>query len=798
MPDRPSGPQRFFRELRRRRVFRVAGGYALAAWIVIEAADVILPALRLPEWTTSFVVALALLGFPVALILAWAFDVTPQGLERTATAEPAPKSASDENGSATSAQRSRRTAWVLLGLLVAIAGAWLLADRDAAESTDAAVLDGNAIAVLPFRVTGSADDIGYLREGMVDLLVTKLTGEAGPRAVDSRTTLSVWRRVAGGEAADLPQDSARLVARRVGAGQMILGEIVSTPTGLVLSASLVGTAKGERKATATLEGPPDSLTALVDRLAVRLLAIDTGDDERLAQLTSTSLSALRAYLAGQAAYRRGRYARALEHYETAVAADSSFALAALGLAKATKWTIWRAGSGDVLRRALRLASAARDRLSPRDRTFLDTFEMYHGGARSPYAEYLSAWEAVVERHPRDAEAWQMLGEVAFFHGPALGIRDRHRRAEQAFERALELDSTFIAPLGSLLDIAIRGGERETVERRASRYLGREPEGFWADWRRVMLTVLYGDSAEYRSLLAAMDTLSPELLRETAWHYAYYPRSDAFLEYSQRAYHALVQGARTSKERSLALWLRHDFELDRGQPARALEDINAMARNAPDNARRYLRMRIEDALYWDGDSASAAAAAEALAREAEPPTAGAATASRARRRDLCALEQWRLYHGETQNTARTIATFADAASTGYRYAAVCGRLLETLLAAREDRPDAGERIAGLDSLLRTGPPVGSLRAQGNLTVARLLEDRSEYAAALRAARRSEARPFRSTFLRTQARLAARVGNREEAIEAYRDYLALRSEAEPAMDGEIERTKQELRALVREHE
>jgi hypothetical protein len=73
---------RLLKELKRRKVFRAAVVYGVVAWAVIEAADVILPALRLPEWTTTLVVAFAFLGFPLALVLAWAFDLTPEGLER--------------------------------------------------------------------------------------------------------------------------------------------------------------------------------------------------------------------------------------------------------------------------------------------------------------------------------------------------------------------------------------------------------------------------------------------------------------------------------------------------------------------------------------------------------------------------------------------------------------------------------------------------------------------------------------------------------------------------------------------
>jgi len=77
------GYQRFFADLKRRRVFRVMAVYGATAFVVIEAADVIFPAIPLPPWTVSFVVWLALLGFPVAIVLAWALEMTPEGVRRT-------------------------------------------------------------------------------------------------------------------------------------------------------------------------------------------------------------------------------------------------------------------------------------------------------------------------------------------------------------------------------------------------------------------------------------------------------------------------------------------------------------------------------------------------------------------------------------------------------------------------------------------------------------------------------------------------------------------------------------------
>ena len=80
MPDQPAGYQRFFAELKRRRVFRVMAVYGAAAFVVLQVADILQDGLRLPDSFLPFITATALLGFPVAIALAWAFDLTPEGM----------------------------------------------------------------------------------------------------------------------------------------------------------------------------------------------------------------------------------------------------------------------------------------------------------------------------------------------------------------------------------------------------------------------------------------------------------------------------------------------------------------------------------------------------------------------------------------------------------------------------------------------------------------------------------------------------------------------------------------------
>ena len=83
MPDKPKGPLNFWQELKRRKVFRVIAMYAATAFIIMEAGDIMLPRLGLPDWTVTFIIVLLIIGFPISIILSWIFDITPEGVKKT-------------------------------------------------------------------------------------------------------------------------------------------------------------------------------------------------------------------------------------------------------------------------------------------------------------------------------------------------------------------------------------------------------------------------------------------------------------------------------------------------------------------------------------------------------------------------------------------------------------------------------------------------------------------------------------------------------------------------------------------
>jgi TolB-like protein len=742
----------FLEELKRRKVVRVVIAYAAAAFIVVQVADIALPALGAPDWVLATVVVIAALGLPVAAALAWAFDITPGGIARTS--HPA---------EATPAVR-RRSVLTLAGVALlglAAAGGYWWTRR--ASVTD---LDPGLVAVLPFRVSGDAE-VMYLREGMVDLLAATLNGEAGMRAADPRSVLSAWRSMVRDERADLPPDSAERVARRLGAGRLLLGSIVASGAELRITAQLYHVGSGRRPAELSAAGGTGELHALIDRIAGQLLSLAAGVSEnRLASLTTTSLPALRAYLDGQSFYRRSRFGEAGEAFGRAVAADSGFVLAALGLRMTAGW-------GDVdpalSGRAPRLIARHLDRLVGADAVLARALIGSTYPRPRTAAQELADWEAATVAAPARPEAWFGFGD-ALLHRGGLLRPDSWDAAMEGMRRTVALDSTFTPAIVHLLDDAI--SKRDSAAfLRYSRMIETGARGV-ANYQYITRAAFTNGAAA----LARLDTLPTDDL--TWLTYVFHLYGDLVdREQVQRGLAELQRRALTTQEKRNALSLAHFTAMNRGSIAAGTAIAEELRRLAPDDPAQLTRS-LAAALYWDGDAEAARAAAPRLAAMLSDSVQDV--------RAHCVLAQWRAAHGEPHEPllAALDAAASDSTSAGVT-AATCAALVRGIhaLETRRAIPEATRR---LDQVCEPGPVAAGIvmLTEANLVLARLHEASNDRAAALRAVRRRTVDPSMVTYMSTQrreeGRLAELAGERQLAIDAYTEFLRLRDPGSPGVE------------------
>lgn len=639
------------------------------------------------------------------------------------------------------------------------------------------------VVVAPFRVSGADPALEYLREGMVELLSTRLADDTAARSVDAGAVIAAWREAGITGAVDVSRDSVVRLASRLGAERVIVGSVVGRPGRVVVGAAVVDVASGRIAGNASVEGSADSLTSLVDRLAARLLLSEAGQDEHLADRTTGSLPALRAYLAGGAAFAKGDYALAATRYADALRMDSTFALAALRLALAAD----RLYDFEAERRALDRAWRFRAALSERDRAHLTALAGPRYPAASTGAETLTAWRAAARLAPNRAEVWFGLASRGAQEREPRGAGQLQDAVDAALRRAIALDPDH-APARLLLARVGTGRADTTLAAATADSL--QPFAPFLRWRAAAAR---GDAAELARIAATIPHLGPANLRALAAASQF----DAVrIQDGARALRLLLSRAATSEQAFDLLLAEHSLALNQGRPTAALELTRRLQRLSP-ATRAHLRLRVLDDLYADGDTAAAAAAARELARSIAGPDPPGADA------DACALGQWQLARADV-DAARASLAVLDATRDYDPVpvsvpAPICAELLEASLAVAAGRPDARARVERLDSLVLTTTAAGDVAAYANIALSRLHLRLGEPRLALDAIRR---RPYLSgtwprylaTSLREEGDLALRVGDSAGAAAAYREYLALRADPEPALAPSADTVRQILAALA----
>ncbi|NIR44397.1 MAG: tetratricopeptide repeat protein [Gemmatimonadetes bacterium] len=504
MAGEPKRYQQFFAELKRRHVFKVAAVYGAVAFVVMQAGDFLIPALQLPETFASGIALLLLLGFPIALVLAWAYEMTPEGVQRT---DPATSGQLAEIVAQPRASRWPAGMAALAGVLLLLGGGWWALGRGTSIDPFTVEDSESAVAVLPFRATG--EELAVWREGLMDLLAANLDGVGNLRAVDTRAMMSHWRNRFGED--DPSAEAAVALAGDLGARWAVHGQAVALGGQVRLDARVYDAENGDQVASTTVAGPPDSILGLTEGMTLSLLrelgsGRDVGDHGRA--FTSRSLDAVRAYLQGVQATRRSDWEPAIESLKRALELDSTFAMAAARLSEAYGWRYFAGHplAVEAGQHAMRFA----DRLPPRDRDMLALDIRFDQGRA---VEALDLAQRLTSRYPTDPEAWYKLGEVHFHLGYVLGTPLREWR--EPFDRALALDSAFLGPMMHLMDVTQRLGEFDDFARYAELYFQYDSTSREARSRRRVLDIIRGTPEDSLAALASLADADYEELRQTA-------------------------------------------------------------------------------------------------------------------------------------------------------------------------------------------------------------------------------------------------------------------------------------------
>jgi adenylate cyclase len=486
-------------ELKRRRVLRVAAAYAAMGFIVAQAADIILPALRVPDWSMTLVVLLLLLGFPFALVLAWFFDISPTGLQRTVDEAPTaddaqPAVQAGAGTSETGHSVPRRPLVSRAGGIAAVAGTLILAIAAGAFVLRDDMPDGIAgevsVAVLPFKNAGGAADGEYISDGMTEAIQTRLNRIEGLR-VTSITSVMSYKATS---------KRMREIAEELGVDHVVEGSVRLAGTRMRISARLIEAATDRTLWSESFDRTFDDVfdveTEIAERIAdgmrVRLTAAQRN---RIGERGTNSVVAYDLYMKARGLLReridvdwseaRSTFYGAISLLRQALEADPEYAVA---WAELSGLYLYHIDMGfEVRNDSARVMAERALRFAPH----LADGYVALGDVLRLQADSLAArqYDLALAREPNHVPA--LLAAARLARGQ-LRLVDQARLAH----RAAQLAPTDPGPAYMLVNIMLQLGDYESAARLYQRALRLEPDlPAWAveqGWAQIHAAA--GDSA----------------------------------------------------------------------------------------------------------------------------------------------------------------------------------------------------------------------------------------------------------------------------------------------------------------
>ena len=313
----------FFAELKRRNVYKVAVAYIVAGWALSQGIAQVFPVFDVPNWLIRSIVILIIVGLPIALVLAWSFEITPEGIKRTETADAMPATA-----------RRKKHVWiyvVVIGAILSI-GLFFLGRYTAQtpRQSEAATVPQKSIAVLPFDNLSRDPDNAYFCEGVQDEILTRLA-KVGDLKVISRTSTQHFKSTPE----NLPE-----IAKQLGVAHILEGSVQKADDRVRVNVQLINAMTDahlwadtyDRKLTDIFAVESEIAKTIAETLQARL----TGSEKNsIAKTPAVNPEAYELYLRGKffAEKRTGADLRkSIEYYDQAIAKDPGYPLAYVGLA----------------------------------------------------------------------------------------------------------------------------------------------------------------------------------------------------------------------------------------------------------------------------------------------------------------------------------------------------------------------------------------------------------------------------------------------------------------------------------
>src|ERR1051326_5273788 len=316
----------FFSELKRRNVYKVAVAYAVVSWLLIQIATQVFPFFEIPNWAVRLVVLLLILGFPVALILSWAYEITPEGIKRESEIDPA-KSIT---------RRTGRKIVPFPAVVAAIAAGLLIFQivrtrSTSAQQPTASPISNKSIAVLPFDNLSRDPDNAYFVEGIQDEILTRLAKIADLKVIARSSTLRFQNK------GDLPQ-----IAQQLRVANLLEGSVQKVNDEVRVNVQLIKAANEahlwaevyDRKLTDIFAVESEIARTIADSLRAKLSG---SEQHAIAARPTENAEAHQLYLKGRFFWNKrtgNDLKKSIDYFQQAIAIDPNYAPGYAGVADA--------------------------------------------------------------------------------------------------------------------------------------------------------------------------------------------------------------------------------------------------------------------------------------------------------------------------------------------------------------------------------------------------------------------------------------------------------------------------------